>query len=112
MRQRIPTFLVRALVALLAVEVADTPIFCADERPGLENRSVSREAAPSGVQASAGAAGDDDASCFCPCHLTFESEDPYRLASAAEPTEIMARTPDGTPPAAPRDLDHPPQNLG
>lgn len=113
MRRLIPVLLVRALGALLALQVADTPIFCADERPAADSEGVSHSASPAGnLQVSSDSIGDDAMTCFCPCHLTFESESGYRLASASEPTPVNPLAPTGPPPASPHELDHPPQNLG
>jgi hypothetical protein len=112
-RRLIPALLVRALVVLLALEVADTPIFCADERPAPETRDASYSGARSGnLHVLSDSIGDDAVTCFCPCHLTFESEAEYRLASASKPTAVSPLAPSDPPPASSRAIDHPPQNLG
>lgn len=98
-------------MALLVLQVADTPIFCADEGPAGEMGRTAHSAAPAGELHGEGPAVDDD-SCFCPCHLTFKSEAAYRLTSILELAGLKGRVPARTPPAASRDLDHPPQNLG
>ena len=106
--------MIRTLVAFLAIQVADTPIFCADERPtDASAEAASHSAAPSrDLHASSGSIDGDGMTCFCPCHLTFESEASYSLASAPEPTGLNPLVYQGSPPASAQELDHPPQNLG
>ena len=114
MRPLIQVLFARTLVVFLALQVADTPVFCADERPTETGvRTDSHSAAPSGdLHASSGSIDSDSVSCFCPCHLTFESEATYSLASTTEPTAVNPVASPRTPPESPQELDHPPQNLG
>jgi hypothetical protein len=107
--------LARALAAFLALELADTPIFCADERPGETSGIVLSHAAPSSVvldAATIDSAQSDSATCFCPCHLAFESESPVALLSSEEPRGRAFLLSTADPTATSRPLDHPPQNLG
>jgi hypothetical protein len=106
--------LARTLAAFLAVQVADTPIFCADERPGGELPSASSHAtaAAGDLHTSPEAPSTDAACCFCPCHLTFDSERSVASFAAARPT-ASPRFPLPAKLAAPaQSLDHPPQNIG
>ena len=106
--------LIRTLVAFLALQVADTPIFCSDERP--TEAGVLTEPHSGGplsdLHVSSGSIESDGVSCFCPCHLTFQSEAAYSLSSGSEPTEVNPLARQGEPLAFPQELDHPPQNLG
>jgi hypothetical protein len=114
MRSLIPLLFARTLVAFLAFQVADTPIFCADEGPTEVSASADiHSAAPSsGLHASSGSLDGNSASCFCPCHMTFQSEAPHSLSSTPELASVDPLAYQGSPPAFPQALDHPPQNLG
>jgi hypothetical protein len=107
--------LVRVLAGFLAVEVADTPIFCADERPlEISGAASSSAATPSGdLQVACGDFGPKaSADCFCPCHMSFSSEASFALRSVFDSTENAASRARPGPLAPSRKLDHPPQNLG
>jgi hypothetical protein len=105
--------LARSLAAFLAVQVADTPLFCPDERPVEGFANASHQAPASGdFHTTPESSTSDPASCFCPCHLTFDYESSVAVVASTEPSEKVS---DSTPtdPAAPlHSLDHPPQNLG
>jgi hypothetical protein len=105
--------LVRILAAFLAVEVADTPLFCADERPVEDAVAAVRDAPASGsLQSQAGSPEESPAFCFCPCHLTFDSEGAFavRASDRFRPTTSLPGP--AEPVAVPHSLDHPPRNLG
>jgi hypothetical protein len=105
--------LARALAAFLAVQVADTPLFCADERPMEGSANDSRHAAPSSqdIHTASGAVEGDSAACFCPCHLTFDSERLFAVVASLRPTANTSLLVPADPAALPQSLDHPPQNL-
>jgi hypothetical protein len=112
-RGLISVVLIRSLVAFLALEVADTPIFCADERTEATTNACSLEVAPSGgLLASFSSIADDGRTCFCPCHLAFESEATHSHAAQTELSAVNPVAHPRTPPESPQELDHPPQNLG
>jgi hypothetical protein len=106
--------LVRVLAVFLAVQVADTPIFCADERPGGESPSAADHAsAPAGdLHTTPETPSGDGACCFCPCHLTFDSERSAAFLATTGPTASPCFPLSADPVAPPQSLDHPPQNIG
>ena len=104
--------LARGLTAFLAFQVADTPLFCSDERPTEDRASAARDAATSSGVLHAGSAERDSDSCFCPCHLTFDSENSFAMAACLRPTANRSPLVPADPAAPPQSLDHPPQNLG
>ncbi|MEX0880699.1 MAG: hypothetical protein WEB59_06925 [Thermoanaerobaculia bacterium] len=114
MRRLALLILARTLAAFLAVQVADTPLFCADERPTETSASASRHAAPalSDLHAAAGSLEGDSAFCFCPCHLTFDSERSFAVVASNRTTANPSLLVPADPAAPPQSLDHPPQNLG
>ena len=107
----------RILALFLALEVADTPLFCFDEQPGVTGGGTLGVTSHSGdggtadlnQSVSSQAAASD--SCFCPCHFSFESEARFAFFSSSEfvgsPAPLILKT----PPAPSADVDHPPQNL-
>jgi hypothetical protein len=105
--------LARALAAFLAVQVADTPLFCADERPMEGSANDSRHAATAAgdLHTLPGSTSGDAASCFCPCHLTFDSERSFAVVASLRPTANTSLLVPADPAAPPQSLDHPPQNL-
>jgi len=105
--------LLRVLVLFLALEVADTPLFCSDEQAGDAPVRLTHAQANDGgaLQSAASHGGDGSALCFCPCHLSFESEGRFSLPSAVEPAGFLAVASSEAPTNSSRGLDHPPQNL-
>ena len=103
----------RLTALLLAMQLADTPIFCSDERAGGTGAESADYSAPAGeLHASSQLDPSDQPCCFCPCHLTFEQERPIVLTASNEPHLLSAIPPIDSPTATPRTLDHPPKSLG
>jgi hypothetical protein len=111
MGRALSRWLLRVLVVFLALEVADTPLFCADEQPADAHASLSLANDGGALRSDASHAGDASDLCFCPCHLSFESEGRFSLPSAVEPAGFLAVASSEAPTNSSRGLDHPPQNL-
>jgi hypothetical protein len=110
----IVSFLGRFLLLFLALQVADVPIICVDERPSDEISSPGVRSAgdPASLRLStAGATIDDGVCCFCPCHLNFRPATASDLLSSGISVQLIASPLVRGIPGPPRSLDHPPQNL-
>jgi len=108
------SFLGRLLLLFLALEVADVPIICADERPSDEISSPAVRSADdltSVKSSTAGASIDDGVCCFCPCHLPFRAATASELPTSGSSVQVIASPRVRGIPGPPRSLDHPPQNL-
>ncbi len=112
MRRLAILILARTLAAFLAVQVADTPLFCADERPMEAPAHASRHAAPASGDLHTMPGPTSGAACFCPCHLTFDSERSFAFVATTRLTANLSFLLPAAPAAPPPSLDHPPQNLG
>jgi len=104
--------ILRGLALFLAVEVADTPIFCFDEWSGDASRELAVHQ-EDGSSLQHGVTDDDSGStlCFCPCHLSFESVARFAFSATTRRTQLDALTDPDTSPVPAPSLDHPPQNL-
>lgn len=104
----------RALVAFLAAQVADTPLFCDDYQQTETPANAARHAAANSgdIHTAPDSPGGEAGWCFCPCHLTFVSERSLELVvtirPGPNPSYLLASAPVAPSPS----LDHPPQNLG
>jgi len=104
----------RFLLLFLALQVADVPIICADERPSDPISSPAVRPADdldSAKVSTPGASIDDGVCCFCPCHSSFRSATVSQLPSSGSSVELIASPRARGIPEPPRSLDHPPQNL-
>ena len=104
----------KLLLLFLALQVADLPIICADERPSGEVSSPATRSADelaSMELSTLGASIDDGVCCFCPCHLNFRAATASELPSSGSSIQLIVSPRVRPIPEPPRSLDHPPQNL-
>lgn len=109
----------RCLVMLLVLEFADVPITCADEWSSKGTTSESGQAfdspsltADSAILSSQAPSSENggDMSCYCPCHLTFQSSSDYWVPPPSESIVLGVLPSFSRVPLISRSLEHPPQN--
>ncbi len=109
----------RSLALLFALELADVPIICPEERAGEETRSAPPALTATSLGGTASVQVPDcpgnpeqsETDCSCPCHSVFQAAVQPDLADARVWIGLSSSSP--ARPLNLRDgaIDHPPQNL-